>query len=147
MNTPNFASILDDSPTEVKAPPPMPVGTYLCTIVGSAEYGKAPQTGTDFAKFVLKPIQAADDVNEEELSEIGGFDGKTLRATFWLTPDAVFMLDQFHEACGIDLDDGASRRTRNDAVVNRQVYAKVKHTASRDGKRIMAEIAGYAVAD
>lgn len=147
MNTPNFASILDESPTEVKAPPPMPAGTYLCTVVGSAEYGKTPNTGTEYARFLLKPIQAAEDVDETELSEVGGFDGKTLRAQFWLTPDAVFMLDQFHEACGIELDDGASRRTRNDSVVNRQVFAKVKHAASRDGKRIMAEVSGYALAE
>lgn len=139
-NTPNFASILDEQPTEVKVPPPLPAGTYICVVQGQPEYGKSTQKQTDYVRFNLRPISALEDVDEDELTEIGGFDGKTLRVTHWLTPDAVFMLDQFHEHCGLDLSQPMSRKARNEEVVNAQVLAVVKHSAAKEGPRVYAEV-------
>lgn len=147
MTQPNFASILDESPTEVKVPPPLPAGSYICVIQGQPEYGKAEKTGTDFVQFTFRPIAALEDVDEEELKEIGGFDGKTVRNKYWLTPDAAFMLDQLHEHCGLNLEDGMSRRQRNEEIVNAQVMVVIKHGTSNDGQRIFANIARTAPAE
>ena len=144
--TPHFASILDESPTEVNAPPPLPEGTYLC-VVGQGEEGVSSKKKTPLIKFPLRPIAALDDVDEELLQEVGGLEGKSLSITHYLTPDAVFMLDQFHEHCGIDLTDAASRRMRNQEVVNSQVLAVVTHRMSEDNKRAFAEVKRTALAD
>jgi len=137
MATPNFSSILDESPDEVSAPVPLPQGTYLC-IVGMGTYGKSPKKGTDFVEFPLRPILAEDDVDKDELNEAGGLEGKVIKAIFYITPDAVFLLDHFHAHCGIDLTEDSSRKVRNDEVMNAEVRAFVKHEPSQDGTRIFA---------
>lgn len=139
-DTPNFQSILDEAPTEVLVPPPMPVGTYLC-IVSGYEYGESNQKKTPFVQFQLRPVAASEDVDEEELAEIGGLDGKTLRTTYYLTEDAAYRLDEFHEHCGVNLSEAAKRSSRNDMVINAEVMAVVKHGQSKDGSRTFAEVA------
>lgn len=138
MSTPNFASILDEEPTEVSAPAPLPQGTYIAIVAGPGRYDKSTKKGTDFVEFNLRPTEAEEDVDPDELEAAGGLDGKTIKATFWLTDEAKFMLDQFHEHCGLDLSEPASRRTRNDEIVNAQVRVFVKHEPSQDGTRIFA---------
>lgn len=140
-NTPNFASILDEAPTEIDRPKPLPAGTYLCIVAGTPLYDKSSKKGTPFVQFNLKPIAAESDVDDEDLAEMGGFEGRNIRATFYLTGDAVFRLDEFHQHCGLDLSEEQSRRQRNDEVVNAQVRAVVKHRASEDGSQIFAELA------
>lgn len=140
MTGPNFSSILDEAPTEVNRPKPMPVGTYLFTVIGSPTYDKSAKKGTPYVQFTLKPIAAESDVDDEALEEAGGIDNKTQRLTFYLTVDAIFRLDEFHEHCGIDLGEESSRRQRNDDVVNAQVRGVISHRTSDDGTQIFAEI-------
>ena len=116
----------------------MPQGTYLCVVQGSPVYDKSTKKGTPYVEFTLRPIAAGEDIDETELDVSGGFDNKILRATFYLTEDAIYRLDEFHSHCGIDLDDGESRRARNDAIMNAQVRVFVKHETSTDGTRIYA---------
>lgn len=139
MSQPQFSSILDDAPTEVVFPPPLPVGTYLC-VVGQPEATPKSKAGNDGIKFPLKPIAAMEDVDEEALAEVGGFDGKNLSTTFWVTPDSITFLDQFHENCGLDLSDKMSRKMRNQEVVNSQILASVTHRMSEDNQRAFAEV-------
>jgi hypothetical protein len=139
-DTPNFSSILDEAPTEVNVPAPLPQGTYLCVVTGQPRYDKSSKKGTDFVEFTLRPIAAEEDVDEEELNNAGGLEGKTLRATFYLTEDAVYRLDEFHAHCGIDLSEARSRKSRNEDVVNAEVRAFVKHETSQDGTRIFARL-------
>ena len=138
MTSPNFSSILDESPTEVSAPIPLPQGTYVCVVQGSPVYDKSTKKGTPYVEFTLRPIAADSDVDEDELAESGGLENRSLRATFYLTEDAIYRLDEFHAHCGIDLEDGDSRRARNDAIINAEVRAFVKHETSADGSRIFA---------
>lgn len=147
MNTqPHFASILDEAPTEVTRPLPLPAGTYLC-VVGQPEEGKSSKKGTPFVKFPLRPMAALDDVDTDALEEVGGLEGKNLATTFYLSPDSVFFLDDFHQNCGIDLSDPASRRARNAEVVNSQVLAVVTHRMSDDNTQAFAEVKRTARAD
>ncbi len=144
---PNFASILDESPTEIDRPKPLPPGTYLCRVLSPWTEGKSSKKGTPFVQFTLKPISAEDDVDEDDLQEMGGLDNKTLRLTFYLTEDAKFRLDEFHEHCGIDIHKEISRRMRNDEVINAEVRALVKHRPSDDGQTVYAEISRTLKAD
>lgn len=138
-NAPNFTSILDEQPTEVNRPKPLPEGTYVC-IVGQPEEGQSSQKKTPFVKFALRPISTLEDVDADALAEVGGLDGKNLSVTYYLTPDSIFRLDEFHEHCGLDLSDAASRRARNAEVVNGQVLAQVKHRMSQDNTQAYAEV-------
>lgn len=131
---PDFSSILDDQPTEVYAPPVLPVGTYLCT-VGPARYDKSSKKGTPFVEHILRPIAAEDDVDADDLAEVGGLDGSQIFATFYYKEGdtkSLRRLDQFHEACGIDLAEPASRRARSDAIVNAQVLVYIRHEDAGD---------------
>lgn len=146
-DTPNFASILDEAPTEIERPKPLPVGTYICVVQGQPAYDKSNKKGTPFVEFTLRPIAAEEDVDADDLEAMGGFEGKTIKATFYLTDDAVFRLDEFHEHCGIDLGDAASRRARNENVVNAQVRAVIKHEMSQDASQTFARLSRTAKAD
>ena len=52
------ASILDEAPTEIDRPKPIPTGTYLCRVQGTPTYDKSSKKGTPFVQFTLKPISA-----------------------------------------------------------------------------------------
>lgn len=146
MTNPNFTTILDEAPTEVVRPKPLPAGTYLF-VVGAPRYDKSSRKQTEFTEFLLRPIQAMDDVDPDELEAAGGIDGKTIRATFYSTEDAIYRLDEFHEHCGIDLSQKASRRARSEECVNAQVIGVVRHRSSDDGQRVFAELAQTALAE
>jgi hypothetical protein len=146
-DAPNFASILDEAPTEISRPKPLPVGTYLCVVQGQPVYDKSNKKGTPFVEFTLRPITAEEDVDADDLAEMGGIGDKTIKATFYLTDDAVFRLDEFHQHCGIDINEPASRRSRNEAIVNAQVRAVIKHEMSQDATQSFARLSRTAVAD
>ena len=145
--SPNFGSILDAAPSEVERPKPLPAGSYTCVIKGLPRYDKSSKKGTPFVEFTLQPIEAGEDVDEDDLKAMGGFTNKTIRATYYLTEDAAYRLDEFHEHCGIELDDTTSRRERNEQTPGKQVLAYVKHTASNDGASIYAELAKTAAVE
>jgi hypothetical protein len=149
MTSPNFASILSEAPTEIDRPKPLPIGTYLC-VVGPHEVGQSSKKKTDFLKFPLKPLAPMADVNEADLEEMGGLEGRNLSITFYITPDAVFMLDDFHSNCGCDIaTDGLNRADRNEEVVNSQVLAVVEHEPSQDpnDERVFVRVRRTARAD
>ena len=137
-----FSSILDEAPTEVIRPKPLPVGTYRFR-VGGYEQIKSDKKGTPGVKFELTPIDYAEDVDQDALEEAGGLDGKSTTYTFWLTEASAFMLDEFHTNCGIDLRKKSTRRLRNDAVFNSEILGVVKHTMSDDGSRTYANITKF----
>ena len=146
-DTPNFASILDEAPTEISRPKPLPEGTYIC-IVGAPEEGISRGKQTPYVRFPLKPIAALDDVDAMDLEAAGGLENKTLRIDFWATTDAIYRLDEFHTHCGIDISDAVPRRIRNTEAVNSQVLAVVKHRQDQnDPSRFYTDVTRTAIAD
>lgn len=144
--TPNFTSILDEAPSEVAKPKPLPEGTYLC-VVGGPRYDKSSKKGTPFVEFILRPIAAEDDVDVDELDATGGFEGRNIFATYYLTETQKWRLDAFHEHCGLDLEEEASRRSRNDMVMNSQILAYVKHEPTEDGEEVRGKLSRTAPAE
>jgi hypothetical protein len=137
---PHFASIMDEAPTEVNRPKPMPPGSYVC-VVKDYERDKSKRNQTPFTRFQLTPIAALDDVDPQSLQEAGGLDGKALRIDFWETPDAIFRLDEFHAHCGLDLSEPLARKFRNDEIKNAQVIAYVEHRIDpNDSTRIYTDV-------
>jgi hypothetical protein len=140
MTAPNFASLLDEAPTEIVRPKPLPSGTYYGVVMGVPEEGRSSKKQTPFVKFSVRITSAGDDVDEQELEESGGIDDKVLPLTFYITEDAVYRLDEFHEQCGIDLTEPTSRKRRNEEIMNAQIGVFIKHRVAEDGSRVYAEI-------
>lgn len=142
----NLSEILNKPATEFNFPPPLPVGGYHCVVAGLPEQVTSSIKKTEGYKFTLNPIATLDDVNEADLAEVGGLEGKAFYHTMWISQDAtkvnttVAMLREFLEHCGID-PEGKSIMGMIDEVPNSEVIVYIKHTPlqGRDGFR--AEIA------
>lgn len=144
MTSPNFGQILDKPSTEIERPKPLPSGTYTCVVKGMPRYDKSSKKQTEFAEFILQPLAASEDVDEEALKEMGGFSDKTIRATYYLTEDAIWRLKKFCDDCQVPEEDGQSLRERVEATNGCQVLAFIKHQASDDGQSVYAQLASTA---
>lgn len=148
MAKPNFASILDAPASDISRPKPLPVGTYLAIVEGLPRYDKSTKKGTDFVEFALRIAAAADDVDQEELEEVGLTlkDGtpRSMKATYYLTEDAAWRLKKFLEDLGFDFSTDLTLREACENAANREVYITVGHEPSQDGQAIFARITGTA---
>lgn len=136
---PNFAEILDKPATEIERPKPLPTGTYTWLVRGLPRYDKSSKKGTPFAEFVLECLGPYYDVDEAALEEAGGYAGKTLRTTYYLTEEAAYRAKDFAVDCGVDIE-GLTLGQMLEACNGCQVVADVRHQASEDGERIFAQI-------
>ena len=139
-----FASILDESPTEVAFPAELPDGIWILT-VRSWEAIKSSKKGTDGIKFNFTVSAPGQDFDEDE--DPTEFVGKSIFHTFWDSEYFAANLDQFHERCGLDLSKPMTRRNRNDEVINAQVAAEFKQKPTEQGDRMRAEIRKFLPVD
>ncbi len=143
--------ILKAKPTEVSRPKPLATGTYHCMVKGQPEHGESTKKKTPFIQFVLQPMAIGDDVDQSALEEaLTKKDGtttpladKTIRNTYYITPDAVWRLEQFMEHLGYALDGKMSLEQMVAESNGRQVLITLKHTMNDDGT-IYAEVASTA---
>jgi hypothetical protein len=135
----SFESILDIPATDIERPKPLPAGTYDCIVKGLPEYGESSQKKTPYCRFTYLVQAAGEDVDEDELTAIGGLEGKTMRDTYYTTPDAIFRLTDTLERMGID-PEGKSVRQMIDESPNAAIRIMVGHRASEDGQQIFAEV-------
>jgi hypothetical protein len=143
----SFSSILDTPATEVERPKPLPAGTYSVIVQGMPEHGESSQKKTPFVKFTYAIQAAGEDVDEEELNELltkpdGSKDSltsKTMKDTYYTTPDALWRLTDTLENMGIDAE-GKTVRQMLDETPNSSLDIVVGHRASDDGQQIFAEV-------
>lgn len=137
----DFASILDMPATDVERPKPLPEGTYFGIIQGMYEQGESTKKKTPFVRFNLAVQSVGEDVDEDDLKAFGdeGVIGKTIKDTYYTTPDALFRLTDFLENAGIELAD-KSIRAALDETPNCSIGFYIGHRASEDGQQIFAEI-------
>lgn len=137
-------SILDQQVNEVKVPPPLPAGQYLCVVRGQPEFREVGQDKTNVVDFNLEILQPGPDISQSDLAAFdGGVAGKNIRARFFLTDRAVFMLDRFlFEHLGIDL--GKPRKQAIGEAMGHQVYATIRHTPRDDGAGFYANLSATA---
>lgn len=150
----NFESILDTPADEVERPVPMPVGTYDVLVKGMPEHGKSSQKQTPFVRFTYIFQAALDDVDEDELKLIlTNDDGtmapiseKSIRDTYYTTPDSLFRLTDALEAMGIDLE-GKTVRAALDASPNQSLRIQVGHRTPDGSDQVFAEVKRVMKAD
>jgi len=135
----SLSDILDRQSSDIERPKPLPAGSYICVVKGLPRFDKSSKKQTPFVEFTLQPLEALDDVDKEALEEMGGFNNKTIRATYYLTDDAAYRLKDFLDHCGID-EDGTLRQ-RIESTPGCQVVANLKHSPNMSGDGIRAELA------
>lgn len=141
----NISDILDRKVEDVEAPKPLPPGSYNCIVKGMPEQGESSKKKTPFLKFILQITSAGEDVDPDEIKEYGDVVGKTIDAVYYTTEGALFMLRDFLESLGLDID-GKSFSAVIDETPNCACIAYVKHEPSNDGKRFFARLASTALA-
>ena len=133
---PNFSSLLDEAPTEVKWTPPLPQGSYVA-VIQPGWVKTQSKKGDDVHEFNFKLVQPFDDVDEAELAEWtrdnGPYTDRIFKRQFYITPAAIPYLDEFHQAAGLDLSRKISRLLRNDEVANSYIGVYLKHRPFSDG--------------
>ena len=148
MASPKFESILDTPVANVERPKPMPAGTYDCIVRGLYEEGVSSQKKTPFVKFTYAFQAALDDVDEDELKELlTNKDGemtpltdRTIKDTYYTTPDALFRLTDVLTNMGIeDLENKTIRQALSETP-NSSIRVVIGHRASEDGESIFAEV-------
>lgn len=146
-NTPNFGVLLDKPSSEIEKPKPLPQGTYTCVVKGLPKFDKSSKKQTEFVEFSLQPLAAGDDVDQDDLQAMGGFANKTIRATYYITEDALWRLKKFLDDCGIEEEADESLRQRIERTPGTQVAAFLKHQASEDGQSVYAQLASTAAVE
>lgn len=143
--------ILDRPSNEAEPPKTVPAGNYRCRVQGLPRFDKSSKKQTPFVEFLLVPTAALDDVDEGELAEAGGLEGKTFKATFYLTDGSEYRLREFLDACDIadvdDNDEPRSHRERIEDSPNCEVIVTMIHEPSADGTRMFAKPGAFAQAD
>ncbi len=143
----SFESILDTPADAVERPKPLPAGTYSVIVKGMPEHGVSSQKKTPFVRFTYALQAAGEDVDEDELSvlltnkdgEKEAINTKSIKDTYYTTPDSLFRLTDALEAMGIDLDSKTVRAAL-DETPNSSLDIVVGHRASEDGTQIFAEV-------
>lgn len=125
-------SLLNTSTSDIKAPQGLPAGSYKLR-VGQHSFDESSQKKTPFVEFACTPVEAGEDVDEEELEEISNWREKTIKARFYLSPNAQFMLVNFLKACGVETD-GKKLKELIPEVQGCEVWAKITKQAMQDGQ-------------
>lgn len=138
----NFAEVLDIKAEDIKEPTPLPPGMYLMRVEGFPTF---PEEGigknqTPGAYVTCKYIQAGSGVDQAAIAEAGGLEGKTIRMTLWLSPDAQYRTIEFaRDKLGVDVTNKSLREIFSE-FPNRQFYAQIGHRPAGDGKRLFNDI-------
>jgi hypothetical protein len=99
----DLTSLLDKPAGEAPKPKARPAGEYLYTI-SSFKFDKSSQKKTDYVEFMCIPMQPGPDVDQAEYASLSPEQQRKPRGlTFYLTPEALFMLDGFLEKIGMPL--------------------------------------------
>lgn len=136
---PNFGAILDKPTAEVVAPPTYPPGSYIAVIAGLPKMDKSTKKQTEYVEFEMRPLQALEDVNEDDLKAFGPLGDGTLRLTFYLTEKSAYRLKEFL-INDLQLEEQATIRPMLDETPGQQCVIHIKHTARDDGQRVFANI-------
>jgi hypothetical protein len=142
-----FESILDTPADKVERPKPLPAGTYSAIVKGMPEHGVSAQKKTPFVRFTYVLQEAFDDVDEDELTalltdkdgNLQSISEKSIRDTYYTTPDSLFRLTDALEAMGIELDQKTIRAAL-DETPNCSINVVVSHRTPEGSDQIFAEV-------
>jgi len=134
MSDVNFNTILDTPAEEIKAKPPLPVGTYDFRIK-SYESVVSSKKKTNGVEFTCIPFAAGEDVDATALAESGGLEGREISTTYYITEGSAAMLRDFlTETCQMDATGKTLRQLIAESP-NNSFRATVTHGISQNGRQ------------
>jgi hypothetical protein len=117
------------------------MGTYLCQVEGQGVFGKAGVNETRCVDFTLAPLQAGVDVDQDALAQaLNGapLRDKKIRHRLFITEDSTPRLKNFL-LNDLSLEPTNIRQMASEAW-GKQVYVKITHTPSKNGKTIFINV-------
>jgi hypothetical protein len=137
----SFQDILHKPIEEIRDPVALPIGKYLCRVVGpQPTYTKVGPRDTDCVDFNLMPVQALD-VDPNQLAQaLNGenLSDKRIRHRMFITPDAAPRLKRF-----LQNDLGLTPATISQGVseaLGREVIAKITHQLSKTSDAVYMNV-------
>lgn len=156
---PNFEDILDAPSSEIQRPKQPPQGTYVAQIKGQYKEDKSAKKGTRYHEHIGQLVKVAVDKDgdpldvdmealQESLTKANGdvtaLNEKSVRLTYYITPDALFMYKNFLTHLGIPTEDDEgnelSTRERADMATGRFLLIHIKHQPTADGEGVYVQV-------
>lgn len=152
---PNMDSVLNTKATDIKRPPPIPVGIYTLQIFGRPNFVDMSRAAkVDYVDFQTKIMAVGDNVSEEDLNaypggrqallglELKGRNG----ARFYLSEGALPQLTEWlREVLEIDLE-GKSLKEAIFEAPGHMVQCEMSQEPTQDGKGMQNRVQGWAKA-
>lgn len=95
---PDFTKLLDTDLADVKRPPAWPAGIYGGRIL-RYEPGESAQKKTPYMRFTVGITSYPEDFDDDQRKEFD-IEGKTFRADYYLTEDAIWRLGELLKGLG-----------------------------------------------
>ncbi len=130
--TPDFNVLSETIDASYAPPAQLPKGTYH-GVITNHKYGKAGDKETPFVEFEVTLQRPGDDIEPQDLVGVNT-KGKTLRATYYLTPDAKYRVKQLLDSFGSDTA-GSTLGESIPQAVNQPVIVFLDYEADRKGKK------------
>jgi hypothetical protein len=150
----NFTDSLDRRLEDVKRPPVLPVGHYVCAVFKhpDLEDFESKKTGVTFDRvtFTMSVLSPHDDVDPDELAAFGNVSGGKLRHTYLFSRDeddkanydrSMYNLKRFLSE-HLGLGDDMALNEALAASVGAQCLVEVKHRADPLNPEIVYDEAG-----
>lgn len=143
-----FEDILNMNLGDAKAPPVFPIGNYLMK-VGEYRLGESKQKKTLNAEFEIFVMEPKSGVDLEAFSAAGiDLAKRKLRATFYLTEDAVYRFREFAEKCGVEVEGLPLKQALSECQGKLIVGYVTQEPSGREGdQRMFNNITGWQAAD
>ena len=151
----SFRKLLDMPLNELE-PQPLPPGTYLCIVDGQPYFEKAGEEDeidceddeTLYVVFTFRPLRVENDVDQGQLREV--LNGEMLsdrEITYRMFVDQSnqfkgrinkFLVDD------LGIDSTLRLKEALPEAMGKEVYVKLMHQPSKDGRRLLAIVASTA---
>lgn len=140
-----FSELLDNVRVgEAKEPKPIPEGSYIA-VIKETKFDESSQQKTPYLRVFFEIISVCDDVDQAEIEALGGeaeLMGKRLRQDFYITDDALFILQNFITK-HVKLDVDGSFSEAIPLLPDNEVGIRVAHTIDKDNpEKVYTNIKG-----
>lgn len=141
----DFESIMKNHKLgEVEEPKPLPEGSYSA-IIKSTKSGHTQKNNTPYVRVEMQISEPLEDVDEADIEQAGGpskIMGKVVRTDFYITEDALFMLQRFiMEHVGITEEVSFDEALL--MLANQPVGVKIAHSFDdKDSSKVYANVVG-----
>ena len=144
----DFNSLLSAPAGTALKPHVLPIGDYPA-VVKNREFGESAQKKTPFVKYALGltgwPEGLPDDqkgqTDDEGVFHPTDLTKKTVYVTYYLSEDAMFMLENAIASCGVELK-GLTRKEAIEAVIGKYVIATVTQRVNETTSQPFTEVRG-----